>query len=80
MPETGLPDLIDAVAFINNKEIQNRTTEIDGEIEYKMGFDIEIEFTESIEKVSEAIKKIRVGNEVETGFATVTGEKDVEKK
>jgi len=72
-------DLTDAVAFINDKQIENRSTEIEGEIEYKLGFDLEIEFTESIEKISEAIRKIRIGNETETGFATVTGEKDVEK-
>jgi len=72
-------DLTDAVAFINDKQIENRSTEYEGEIEYKMGFDLEIEFTESIEKILEAIRKIRIGNEVGTGFATVAGEKDVEK-
>lgn len=65
-----ITDLKDAVAFITDETIQNRTTEIDGEIEYKLGFDIDIEFTETIEKTGEAVREIGINTTTDTGSGT----------
>ena len=67
-------NIVKAVSYINNQQIENRSTEIDGEFEYKLGFDIEIEFEETIETVREAVRKIVIGSNTELPNGVAEGE------
>ena len=53
-------DLTDAVAFINGRQIQNRSVAITGEVEYKLGFDFIIETCQKIETETEAVRVIAI--------------------
>jgi len=73
-------DLKEAVAFIDGKVIEDRTTAFDGEIEYKLGFDIEIQFNATIEKISEAIKTIIIDSTTDTGNGKIDSSTKITKQ
>jgi len=67
-------DVPDAVVFIADSTIENRTTDLNGEIEYKIGFDIRVDINDALVKTSEAIREIKIGTTVDTIGDTVEDE------